>query len=131
MNHRLLPAAIALFLIIPACAAEAQDRVTYSRRWLELVGAEPAFASARPLFEAGDPAAIRELVVLVRGNDRLAGRLALLADVNELTGPLIDGLDDMFVRDPVTWGFDVTSLLEAIGPRRPEAVPLLVRICAD
>src|SRR5207253_7046390 len=93
MNHRTLAAAIALLLLIPASVADAQARVTYSPEWLAVVEAEPAFAPAGPLFEAGDGAAVRELVSLTRGDQRLVARLAALAEQHDLTGPLVDGLD--------------------------------------
>jgi len=133
MNHRLLlTAAIALLLPIFASpsAADEESRISYSPRWLALVEAEPAFDAARPVFEAGDPVAVRELVILARGNSRLIARLAALAEEHGLTIPLIDTLDELLRTDPGNWGYDVPSFIEAIGPRRPEAVPLLVRVFA-
>src|SRR5206468_2736488 len=40
-------------------------------------------------------------------------------------------LEGLLRADPGKWGFDVVTFLKAIGIRRPEAVPLVVRICAD
>jgi hypothetical protein len=125
--------AILLILLAPLVTAadDAPSHVDYSPNWLTLTDADPAFAPARPLFESGDPIAVRTLLNLALRSDLSSRRVAQLAGDDDFAAPLIADLDRLYWRDLAAWQPDVVRFLDLIGPRRAGAARLLVHICDD